>query len=62
MTEPSVWAFLLPAIQFVDALPPVVLGILVVLAIIFVIKSLIKFAIFAAAIALIVFVLWKFVL
>lgn len=50
------------AVQFMDALPPIVLAILVILAIIFVVKSLIKFAIFAAAVALIVFVLWKFVL
>lgn len=52
----------LPAIQFLETLPPILLAVLVIVAIIFVVKSLIKFAIFAAAIALIVFVVWKFVL
>ena len=47
------------AIEFLDALPPIVIGILAILLIIFIIKSLIKFAIIAGAVILLVFILWR---
>lgn len=55
-------ANLLPTIfliEFLDALPPIVLGILAIIIIILIIKSLIKFAIIAGAIALLVLILWQ---
>ena len=42
-----------------DALPPIVIGILAILLIVFIIKSLIKFAIIAGAVILLVFILWR---
>ncbi|MBI2078561.1 MAG: hypothetical protein HYT80_09390 [Euryarchaeota archaeon] len=46
------------AFEALDALPPVVLGIIVVVIVFFVIKSLIKFAIIAGAVGLVVFIAW----
>lgn len=46
-------------VEFLEALPPVILGILAILLVVFIIKSLVKFAIFAGALALLVLILWQ---
>jgi hypothetical protein len=57
----SLYTHLVPPVllAFWNVLPPIVLGILAIIIIIFIIKSLIKFAIIVGAIALIVFVVWR---
>jgi hypothetical protein len=59
--HPSLLAALLPLMpmSFHNLLPPVVVGILVIVVVIFVIKSLIKFAIVVGAIAAVVFFAWQ---
>jgi len=58
----SILASILPflPLSFHNLLPPIVVGILVIVVIIFVIKSLIKFAIIIGVIALAVFLAWQF--
>ena len=47
------------ALEFMDALPPVVLVIIAVVVVVFVIKSLIKFAIILGVIGLLIFGAWR---
>ena len=57
----SLLASVLPflPLSFHNLLPPIVVGILVIIVVIFIIKSLIKFAIIIGAIALIIFIAWS---
>lgn len=57
----SLLASVLPflPLSFHNFLPPIVVGILVIIVVIFVIKSLIKFAIIIGAIAFIIFIAWS---
>lgn len=57
----SLLASILPylPLSFHNFLPPIVVGILVIVVIIFVIKSLLKFAIIIGFIALVIFIAWR---